>query len=183
MNNTRVKALCEGAIMVALAQILGYLKFYQMPNGGSVTLAMIPIIFYAVRWGLGKGLLAAFAFGLLQLLLDGAFAYTWQGMLLDYIIAFTPLGLAGFFKRKTWGLFAGSVLGILVRFAAHTLAGVYVWAEYMPEVFLNIPMTSPWIYSPLYNGIYMGLNLILTLICFALLAKPMKKYITGTDIG
>ena len=69
-----VRALCEGAIMVALAQILAYLKLYELPQGGSITLAMVPIFFFAVRWGWKKGLGCAFVFGLLQLLLDGGFA-------------------------------------------------------------------------------------------------------------
>ena len=51
-----VRALCEGAIMVALAQILAYLKLYELPQGGSITLAMVPIFFFAVRWGWKKGL-------------------------------------------------------------------------------------------------------------------------------
>ena len=182
MKNKHLRALCEGAIMIALAQILGYLKFYQMPYGGSVTLAMVPLIFFAVRWGLGKGLLVGFVYGLLQLTLDGAFAYTWQAMILDYLIAFAPIGLAGLFMGKKGGVFYGSILGLFIRFIAHTLSGVYVWAEYMPESFLGITMTSPWIYSPLYNGIYMGLNLVLTLVVFAILYKPLNKYIMGRDI-
>ncbi len=182
-TRTNLRALCEGAIMIALAQILGYIKFYQMPYGGSVTLAMVPIIFYAVRWGVGKGLLAAFAFGLLQLVLDGAYAYTWQAMILDYLVAYTPLGLAGLFKGKKSGVFVGSVVGIFLRFVAHTLSGVYVWAEYMPESFLGMDMTSPWIYSPLYNGVYMGLNLVLTLVVFALIYKPLRRFIMAEDIG
>ena len=76
-----VRALCEGAIMVALAQILAYLKLYELPQGGSITLAMVPIFFFAVRWGWKKGLGCAFVFGLLQLLLDGGFAIGWQSML------------------------------------------------------------------------------------------------------
>ena len=55
-----VRALCEGAIMVALAQILAYLKLYELPQGGSITLAMVPIFFFAVRWGWKKGLGCAF---------------------------------------------------------------------------------------------------------------------------
>nr|MCR5689548.1 energy-coupled thiamine transporter ThiT [Clostridiales bacterium] len=120
--------------------------------------------------------------GLLQLVFDGAFAYTWQAMLLDYIVAFTPLGLAGLFKGRKSGVFLGSILGIFVRFIAHTLSGVFVWAEYMPESFLGMKMASPWIYSPLYNGIYMGLNLVLTLVVFAILYRPMRKYFLGEDI-
>ncbi|MCF0121385.1 MAG: energy-coupled thiamine transporter ThiT [Oscillospiraceae bacterium] len=181
-SSKNVRALCEGAIMIALAQVLGYIKFYELPYGGSVTFAMVPIVFYAVRWGVKKGLLASFAFGILQLALDGAYAYTWQAMILDYLVAFTPVGLAGLFRGKSWGVFAGSVVGLFVRFIAHTLSGVFVWAEYMPESFLGMPMASPWIYSPLYNGVHMGLTLVLTLVAFAILYKPMKKYYLGNDI-
>ena len=70
-KRTTVRALTEGAIMVAIAQILSYIKLWEMPWGGSIVLAMVPIILYAVRWGLGKGLLAAFAFSVLQFVFDG----------------------------------------------------------------------------------------------------------------
>ena len=182
MKNLHVRALVEGAIMVALAQVLGYIKFYSMPYGGSVTLAMVPIILYCVRWGLGRGLLASLVFGLLQLVLDGAYAYTWQSMILDYLAAYALLGFAGLFHGKSWGVFAGSVVGILLRFVCLTLSGVFVWAEYMPDTFLGLQMTSPWVYSPLYTGVYMGLNLVLTLVVFAILCKPMKRFFLGRDL-
>ena len=62
-SHMRVRALCEGAVLVAVAQILSYLKLWEMPWGGSVVLSMIPLVLYAVRWGLGAGLLGGFAFG------------------------------------------------------------------------------------------------------------------------
>lgn len=102
-GRTRTRMLCEGAIMVALAQILSYIKIMELPNGGSLTPAMFPILLFAVRWGLKDGLLAGFVFGLLQLIFDGAYAWGWQSMLLDYLVAFPPLGLAGLFKGKKWG--------------------------------------------------------------------------------
>ncbi len=55
-SHLRIRALCEGAIMVALAQALSYLKFMESPNGGSLTLAMFPIVFFSLRWGAGPGL-------------------------------------------------------------------------------------------------------------------------------
>lgn len=126
-----VRALCEGAIMVALAQILAYLKLYELPQGGSITLAMVPIFFFAVRWGWKKGLGCAFVFGLLQLLLDGGFAIGWQSMLGDYLIAFGVLGLAGIFHRKTLqhlcrhrGRLCGTVLGPLGG-GRHHLGRIY----------------------------------------------------------
>ena len=90
-----IRCLCEGAIMVAIAQVLSFIKLWEMPWGGSVVLSMIPLVLYAVRWGLGAGLLGGFAFGVLQFMFDGGFAIGWQSILGDYLVAFTVLGLAG----------------------------------------------------------------------------------------
>ena len=51
-SHLRVRMLCEGAMMVALAQVLSYIKLMELPNGGSLTPAMFPILLFAVRWGL-----------------------------------------------------------------------------------------------------------------------------------
>ena len=78
-----IRCLCEAAILVALAQALSYVKLMQLPNGGSLTPAMFPMLLFAIRWGVKPGLLAGFAFGLLQLIFDVAYAWGWQSMLLD----------------------------------------------------------------------------------------------------
>ena len=173
---------CEGAIMVALAQILSYIKFLELPNGGSLTPAMFPVLFFAVRWGLGPGLGAGFVFGVLQFMFDGGFALGWQSIIGDYLAAFTVLGLAGVFKGKKWGIFAGTVVGCAARFLVHYVVGATIWAEYMPERFLNMTMTNPWFYSLLYNGVYMLPNTILALVIAGLLFPGLKKYYMGADI-
>ena len=174
-SHLRVRMLCEGAMMVALAQVLSYIKLMELPNGGSLTPAMFPIILFAVRWGLTPGLMAGFTFGLLQLIFDGAYAWGWQSMLLDYLVAFTPLGLAGLFKGKKWGIFVGTVVGCLGRFVIHFISGVTVYAQYMPEEFMGMTMTSPVFYSVLYNGTYMLPNTILAIVICTLLMKPAAK--------
>lgn len=179
-RNTRM--LCEGAILVAVAQILSLIKLWEMPWGGSVVLAMVPLILFAVRWGLGSGLLAGFAFGVLQFLFDGGFAIGWQSIIGDYLLAFTVLGLAGVMRGKPGSVYVGTVIGGVARFLVHYVVGATIWAEYMPEVFLGIPMDNPWFYSLLYNILYMGPNIIITLVVFALLSKPMGKYFRGEDL-
>lgn len=181
-SHLRVRTLCEGAIMVALAQALSYLKFMQLPNGGSLTPAIFPIVFFALRWGLGQGLLAGFAFGLLQLIFDGAYAWGWQSMIGDYILAFSVLGVAGLFHKQKYGFFTGTVAGCAARFLVAYLVGATVWAEYMPERFFGMTMTTPWFYSALYNGSYMLIDMILCLAVGALLWKPLGKYIRGEDL-
>lgn len=181
-SHLRTRMLCEGALMVALAQILGYLKLAEAPNGGSITFAMFPIILFAVRWGLRPGLMAGFLFGLLQLIFDGAYALGWQSMLLDYLVAFTPLGLAGLFRGKSWGLFAGTLAGCLARFAIHYISGVTVYKILAPTEFLNWTFSSPALYSLVYNGSYMLPNTIITLLISVVLYVPLKRFILGLDL-
>ena len=122
MKHKKLRALCEGAIMVALATALSYLKLLELPQGGSVCIGMLPIFLYSARWGVGPAFLTSFAYGLLQLLLDGAYAWGPTSMLLDYLLAFGVLGVAGFFHRKKGGIFIGTVVGCVCRFIVHSSA-------------------------------------------------------------
>lgn len=177
-----LRALCEGALLVIVAQILGYLKLWEMPWRGSICLSMLPIFLYACRWGVGPGLMAGFVLGVLQFMFDGGFALGWQSILGDYLVAFTVLGLAGIFHGKRWSIFAGTVLGSAARFLVHYVVGATIWAEYMPEVFFGMTMTTPWFYSLLYNGFYMVIDMVLCLVIFGLLSRPLGKYLMGEDI-
>lgn len=181
-SHMALRALCEGAVMVVIAQILGYLKLWEMPWGGSITLGMLPILLYAVRWGVGEGLLAGFVLGVLQFLFDGGFALGWQAILGDYLLAYTVVGLAGLCHRRRGGIFWGTVLGSAARLLVHYVVGATIWAEYMPEAFFGMTMTSPWFYSILYNGFYMVIDMALCLVIFGLLYRPMKKFLTGADL-
>lgn len=177
-----LRALCEGAVFVALAQVLGYIKLFELPQGGSVGIGMLPIFIFCARWGFGPGIIASFAYSILQLLLDGAYAWGWESIIGDYIAAFTVLGIAGLFHKNKYGFFIGSAVGSLARFLVHYIVGVVVWGEYMPESFFGMTMTTPWFYSLLYNGSYMVLDMVMCLIIGWLLWKPLGKYLRGEDI-
>ena len=177
-----LRCLCECAVMVAVAQILSWLKLWEMPWGGSIVLSMIPLVLCGVRWGLAPGLLSGFAFGCLQFIFDGGFAIGWQSILGDYVVAFTALGFAGLFHGKRGGVFYGTLVACFARFLVHYVVGATIWAEYMPETFFGLQMRSPWFYSLLYNLAYMLPNTLITLVAFAALWAPMKKYLTGADL-
>jgi len=177
-----IRMICEGAMMVVLAQILGYIKLWEMPWGGSICLSMLPIFFFACRWGVSAGLMSGFVLGVLQFMYDGGIALGWQSIIGDYLVAFTVLGLAGLFRGKNSSVFVGTVVGSAARFLVHYVVGATIWAEYMPEVFFGMTMTTPWFYSLLYNGFYMVIDMVLCLMIFALLFKPMKPYFLAQDL-
>lgn len=177
-----LRCICEGAVMLALAMALNSVKLWRMPNGGSVDLSMIPIFFFAIRGGVGPGLLAGFAFGLLQMFVDGAIAWGWQSMVLDYIAAYIPLGLCGLFRGRRGGIFPGIVLGALLRFAVHFISGVTIYAILVPTELLGMTFVSPWLYSLVYNGSFILIDTALCLAAFALMYRPLNRYILAKDI-
>lgn len=180
-----IHAMVEGALMVALAEILGYIKFGHLPNGGSISLMMLPIVVYALRWGLGRGLLAGLVLGILDFMLGGGISIGWQSILGDYVVACTLIGLAGAGSGKGMpGVVLGTVLGCLGRFASIVVTGAVVWGIYMPDTFLGLTMTNEWVYSLLYNGITVAASGVLTvLVVVVLTCTPMKRYILAQDLA
>ena len=183
MKNNALRALTEGGIMVAAATALSYLKLFELPQGGSVCIGMLPIFLYCVRWGLKDGLLCSLAYGILQLIFDGAYAWGWTSMLLDYVVAFTVLGFAGLFARQKYGVFVGTVVGCVLRFIVHFISGVTIYRIYEPVELFNTTFANPYLYSAAYNGSYVAIDMALCLVVFALLYKPMKKYFLAQDLA
>lgn len=173
--NMRVRALCEGAILIALAEILGFLPLYKFPWGGSVDFAMLPVLIFCCRWGFGPGMLVSTAHAVLQTLFEGGIAIGWQSILGDFLIAYAVLGAAGLFRGK---FYMGAVVACVTRFLVHYVVGATIWAEYMPEAFFGMTMTTPWIYSALYNGAYMLPDMLLVCGLYFLLCKtPLARYL------
>lgn len=173
-----LQELAEGAVLIALAEILSFLPLYKMPWGGSVDLAMLPIFVFCARWGFGPGMLVATAHALIQTMIEGGIAIGWQSIIGDFLLAYAILGVAGLFSKMKGGFYIGTVVGCVLRFLVHYVVGATIWAEYMPETFFGMTMTTPWFYSALYNGAYMLPDcLIILLVGFLLMKTPAKKYL------
>lgn len=176
------KVLVEGGLMVALSFVLGEIKLFHAPQGGSVTLGlMIPILLFSLRHGLGAGVLAGAVLGLLKLAIGGYFVTVPQ-VLLDYPVAFGALGLAGVFSsefRRTRSIapvIKGTFLGVLGRYIAAVLSGVIFFAEYAGEM-------NPWVYSLAYNGSYLGIELVIAIVVIFLLRTFVTTSLSGDNIG
>ena len=184
-QHNAVRAMVEGAVFVAIAEVLGFFpKLWQMPYGGSITLMMLPLVVYALRWGLGQGLLAGFALGVLDFMLNGGVSIGWQSIIGDYLVAITALGLAGLGHKKGLpGVILGAVLGCLGRFASIWITGAPLWGEFMFDVY-GLPMDNEFVYSFLYNLPVLISGVLTVLICVILYnVKPARKYILGEDIA
>ena len=179
-SHITIRALCEAAILIALALILGLFKFNELPQGGSISFEMLPLFILIPRWGPGWGLIGCFAFGILQVFVQGAVSFGWVSILLDYVVAFGVIGLGGFFRGK---IFAASVVGAVCRFIVHFISGITVYKILAPTSLFGLTFINPWIYSLVYNGWYNVIDLILCVVIFALLLRtPVRKYLKGEDL-
>jgi len=163
------KIIAETVTFVALATVLSYIKIFSLPQGGSVTAAsMVPILWLALRRGPKVGLFAATLYGVVQFAL-GPYIYHPAQILLDYPIAFGLLGVAGFFQKRP---FIGVSLGIFGRFFAHFLSGIIFFSSYAPEGM------NPAIYSAVYNGGYLLVELVISVYVIYLLraSKVLEIY-------
>lgn len=175
--SSTTRTLAESALATALALALSYLKIpigLEFGGfGGSVDLVMIPILVLALRRGAGWAVGAGLVFGTLKFFFAGGTAINWQSMLLDYSIAYAAVGLAGGLRNVNVPL--AVFAGCLARFVIHFISGITIYAQWMPEVFLNLTMTNTWLYSALYNGTYMLPNTVLALVLTPIIIAALRR--------
>lgn len=166
-TSSAVRKLVFSAMGIALAMVTSYIKVWEMPMGGSVTLlSMLFICLIGYWFGAKYGILTGAAYGILQFIVDPYFLSVPQ-LLFDYPFAFGALGLSGFFRDRKYGLQIGYAVGVVGRFVFSTLSGVIFFASYAPEGM------NPWVYSALYQGTYLGTEGIITLVILSM--PPVAK--------
>ncbi len=183
MEKKKMKVLTESAIMLALAFALSSAKLFEMPLGGSVTVAsMLPIMLVSFKWGNKEGLITAFLYSVTQALqalaLGNVFPYC-QGIdtliiciVFDYIFPFTILGLAGVFYGKFGNtnveFIVGASVVVFARFSSHFLTGVYIWGQWAPDGM------GKYLYSFLYNAGFLSVDFAILLVVLVLMLKSQE---------
>ena len=168
VSTTRM--LTESALLVAVATVLSLFAVFRLQNGGSVTIgSMIPIVLISLKYRFGWALLTALAYSLIQMI-TGFFAppvenllYYTLMILLDYVLAFSVLCLAGPIYRvlnvklpDRVRMMTGAIICFVLRFFCHFFSGIIIWGTYAPK---GQPV---WLYSLLYNGSYMLLECLIS---------------------
>ena len=182
----RIHSMVECALLIALGYVLSYIPLFRMPHGGSITMvSMAPILLIGFRQSPRWALLSSFAYSLVQLLFGvqnlaycQSLAAVAGCILLDFVLGFTILGLAGWIGRLfPWpavGVACGSFLVCLMRYLCSFVSGYLVWRDYdyavawLAQVELLDKVASLgesavcWIYSALYNASYMLPETVIT---------------------
>ena len=200
MQTSKTRRLTESAMLLALAIVLeltSKMFIPEMPFGGQVTLvSMLPVVLISYRHGVKWGFVSAFAYSLIQMAIgtktvSAAFLPGYFGdgtmllnalfmCLMDYVIAYTALGLGGIFrnkiKRPGISLMCGSLVALTARYIAHILSGYILfgaWAEWFftqdgfpgwgADLVASLaPQALAFVYSLVYNGMYMVPEILLT---------------------
>ncbi|MCM1135367.1 MAG: energy-coupled thiamine transporter ThiT [Clostridium sp.] len=162
------KVLVFSAMAMALGMVTSMVKLIDMPMGGSVTLcSMLFICLIGYLFGLRTGLLAAVAYGFLQLVVD-PYIISIPQLFTDYIFAFGALGLSGVYSEKKNGLVKGYLLGALGRYFFTFLSGMIFFGTNAASYNMSAP-----IYSLCYNGAYLLPEAFITVLLLQL--PPVKQ--------
>ena len=176
---SKTRILVECALMIAIGTVLSNIKFFTMPNGGSITLlSMLPFVLVSFRHGTKWGLFTGLVNACLQMLLGfwapptPTFIYFLGEVLLDYVLAFMALGLAELFarpfKNRTLGVAVGTFVSGFLRFMCSFLSGVLIWGNLTNGL-------AAWTYSLVYNGSYMLPETLLTVAAAVLLCRAAPQ--------
>lgn len=194
MKLTRLRTLVECALMIALAIVLGMIVIYEGPFGGSVTLfSMVPLLLISFRHGIKWGLGCGFVYSVVNMFLgikNLAYIPTVWGIIatifLDYIIAFTVIGIAGMTRNikltkntaanSLINTFGGSFIALTIRFVCHLVSGAVIWYSLTQGWYADDPTHivhkyGPWMYSLVYNATFMIPEIVLTLIATPVLVR------------
>ncbi len=157
------RQLLFSAMAIALATVTSMIKLFDLPMGGSVTLLSMLFICLIGNWyGLRTGLMTAFSYGILQLIID-PYIISLPQMCTDYLFAFGALGLAGIFAHSKKGLIKGYIVGVLGRYFFSFLSGMIFFGTYGADYGMSAP-----VYSLVYNGAYLLSEAVLTLVVISL---------------
>lgn len=181
MRSDRTRTLLEMALAVALAAVLNALKVWQMPQGGSVSLGMLPIIVLALRRGVLVGVVTGAVYGFVDFFVNPYPPVHWIQLLLDYPLAYASAGLAGI-GASAWrrAVSAGrtaragltivtpSVLvGAGARYAVHVVSGVVYFASFAG----GQPVL---LYSCLYNS-YVLISALACAVAAAVIMPSLER--------
>ena len=162
-----IKKLLTGAMCVALSFVLSLIVLFRMPQGGSVTPAcMLPIIVFSYIYGWQYGIAAGAILGVLNLLFDPYIIHPVQ-MILDYILGYAVIGLAGILRKQH--IVLSVVIASVARWLCSVLSGVVFFAEYAGG-------KNVWLYSMGYNGTFMGIEAAICIVI--VLIPPVTKMIS-----
>jgi len=206
--NSKTQRLTVSGIMIALGTVLSFVQVFQLPYGGSITLfSMVPVLLLGFMFGARWGVLCGAVFGALQAILGATMSAAFAGqttigvvgvLMIDYIIAFSVLGLAGMFKNRiknpTLAFALGCFAATFLRFAAHFTSGVIIWGSYATATLQSVHNSFSTailnnftgtalavVYSLVYNASYMVPEMILSVFAAVILMniKPIRRIALG----
>ncbi|MDQ7824376.1 MAG: energy-coupled thiamine transporter ThiT [Candidatus Eremiobacteraeota bacterium] len=170
-----LKMLVSGSVSVALAWLLSCFKILHMPQGGGVSLEMVPLVLFSLFYGVLPGLLAGVSYGLLHFT-QSIFVIHPVQFLLDYPLAFGAAAVAGFFagKRRSPLMDVLAVLSAFgARFACHVLSGVLFLS-----LFVKALPQNPLFYVMVYNATYLLPDALIAVLIVPLLAARLDRVYT-----
>lgn len=177
MKKLNTKTIVLLAMYVALSIALDYFKemlpFLNMPQGGSVNIALIPVVVAGFHLGASNGLLCGALWWLITTLMGmNEWFVSVPQYVLDYILPSIVIGGASLFYRKKniYEVEAGIIIAMVVRTFSIVLSGAYYWPDGVAA-----GSSAAWIGSMAYNLPYSIATMVMLMMVVPALLKSMRN--------
>lgn len=172
--NVRVKQraeilkITESATVIALSLLLGNLRLLELPNGGSISLAMVPLAAFALLNDVRTVFITTFCAGLAHAAFGGTIVHPVQ-LFLDYSAFYVVLTVLSFISKPsklkitTYMTIIGSIQLLITSFS-----GVIFFGS-------NMSIGAAWSYSLIYNASTIIPETIITILLIPGMIKAMRR--------
>lgn len=154
----KTRELVNIAAIAVLAAVLSLFELFRMPQGGSITLYLVPLFFGAFNEDLKTNVFIAIITATLQIFLGGYILNPVQ-ILLDYYLPVLFICTSAIFSLNR---FVNLGLGSMLAMVSYVISGM---------VFFQTPFVA----SVIYNATFFIPTLILNMIVFALINPRLSK--------
>lgn len=182
MEKKNTRFIVEAGVSIALSFILSLVPIFRMPMGGSVTLvSRLPIILLAIRWGVGKGVIAAAVLGFLNLAFGGYVIHPIQAIL-DYILSFAAIGLAGISfgeKKSKFSYIPSIILSYIVSGAMNIISAFFFFYDMSTANAAGFNTFLP--YALAYNYSFLAADCLILIIVYLLIYDRLKTLFQKQD--
>ena len=166
------------SIYCALALVLDYIKsfipFLNMPSGGSINIALIPIVVCSFHLGYFNGIICGLLWWLVTSVLGlNPYFISISQYIVDYVIPSGIVGISSIFysKKNLYEIEIGIFLMMFIRTICLLISGAIFWPSGVAAGTLQA-----WSASAIYNLPYSFATLIMLEIIIPIIIKRLKKH-------
>ncbi len=175
--NKKTYQIVETSILIAIGVIFEvfatFIPIFQMPQGGRVSIVLLPVIIISLRRGFFYGFISGVITGFFVFMFDGFFIH-WGSIVFDYFLAFSLISIVALLKKDAlesniFKFILSITIASIIRYLMHSFSGVIFFGDFTDK--------DVWFYSFIVYNLPYNLGSYILMLIVGLAIYPSFKQI------